>query len=107
MNGGTLNIEGPSQYSPEAMGLLKEIGVDTARYYKAAATAEDHYRSLNLNPGTFFDRETFGEDRLVLGSGQLPWAEFLDQTPLSERAKKDIVRLYRDNTDYMSGLSLI
>ena len=105
MNGGTLNIEGPSQYSPEAMALLKEIGVDTARYYEAAVPAADHYRSLNLNPGIFFDRETFGEDRLVLGSGQLPWPEFLDRTPLSDRARKDIARLYEAHTDYMPGLS--
>ena len=107
MNGGTLNIEAPSQYSPGAMGLLQEIGIDTGRYYEAEASEKDLYRSLNLSRGLFFDRETFGEDRLVAGYGQLPWSEFLAQTPLSERARNDIARLYDDeaNKDSLPGLS--
>src|SRR5579862_1755749 len=32
LNGGTLNIEGPGQYSPEAMGLLRALGIDIDRF---------------------------------------------------------------------------
>ena len=107
MNGGTMNIEAPSQYSAEAMGLLRDIGIDTERYYRARSEDQNLYRSLNLTRGIFFDKETFGQDRLVAGSGTLPWPEFLAKTPLSESARRDIARLYDDdaNADYMPGLS--
>src|SRR5438552_14072876 len=32
--GGTQSIEGPAHYSPEAIGLLKDIGIDVQRFYK-------------------------------------------------------------------------
>src|SRR6201999_172261 len=33
--GGTQSIESPARYSDVAKGLLKELGVDTQRFYKA------------------------------------------------------------------------
>ena len=41
------------------------------------------------------------------GSGELGWADWLAQTPLSPDVRKDIARLYDDgaNPDYMPGLS--
>lgn len=107
LNGGTLNIEGPQQYSKEAMGLLRAIGIDLDRFEKETAPDRGLYRSLNLGGGVFFDKETFGADRLVVGQGRLPWPEFLARTPLSEAARQDIARLQDDKTqpDYMPGLS--
>ena len=45
-------------------------------------------------------------DRLVTGRRELGWREFLAKTPLSERARNDIVRLYEERVDYLPGLSL-
>jgi spermidine dehydrogenase len=103
--GGTEQIyPGPSAFGPEARSLLAEIGVDTDRFY--TAFDQKLYSSLGLEPALFFDKETFGSDRLVRGEGRLPWPEFLKKTPLSEAARRDIERLYQEERDYLPGLSL-
>jgi spermidine dehydrogenase len=63
-----------------------------------------YYPSLGLGPGVFFDKETFGEDRLVKGKISSPG--FLEQAPLTNTARHDILRLETDQIDYLPGLSL-
>jgi spermidine dehydrogenase len=101
--GGTQSIDTPSSYSPQAMGLLKELGIETERFYQAFD--EELYSSHKLARGTFFDKETFGEDRLVARSREGGWADFAAKSPLVPDARKDLLRLYEEEIDYMPGLS--
>jgi spermidine dehydrogenase len=101
--GGAQSIDTPSSYSDVAIGLLRELGVDVQRFYQAFD--RELYASLGLSSGIFFDKETFGEDRLVPRKRGGPWTEFAAKTPLVPDARKDLVRLYEGKTDYMPGLS--
>ena len=109
LNGGTLNIESPLRYNAPAQELLRDIGIDLPRY--EAANVKNHalYDSLGLREAYFFDRETWGHDRLLVGSpeeGNGLAAKFLSQSPLTAAAKRDLQRLYDPRQpDYLPGLS--
>lgn len=107
--GGTQSIEAPSRYSQDSKQLLKELGIDTEKFY--VAFDQKLYGSLGLGPGVFFNREAWGSDRLVRigtsadGLEARWWRQFAASAPFTEEARKDFVRLYESNEDYLPNLS--
>src|SRR6266566_3989782 len=115
--GGTFSIESPAPYSAVAKAMVEELGVDVSSYPKYVS--KDLYRSQGLAPAIFFDKETFGADKLVVNpvphgggegadlsqGGSAAWKKFMAEAPLPEKAKRDYDRLHHDKKDYLPGLS--
>ncbi len=107
VNGGTLNVEGSSRYSTMAMGLLRDIGIDTDAYQEKTKDMIHYHRDKGLDGATYFDKETFGAEGLVGKPSFMSWGDFIDQTPLSDKVKTDLKFLYNEESkiDYFQGLS--
>jgi spermidine dehydrogenase len=107
--GGTLAIDSPGPWSAVAKDLILELGIDVSSW--SQVLERDAYEGLGQ--ATFFDRETFGQDRLVKGlgrgfgapdTGKGPDPAVLAQAPLSEAARRDILRLETEAFDPWPGL---
>jgi len=115
--GGTYSIESPAPYSPVSKALIEELGIDVPSYPRYVN--KNLYRSLGLKPRVFFDKETFGADKLTLNAVHTGGDEsglndsdvdsemqvFLKEAPLSDKAKQDFQRLLAGDKDYFPGLS--
>ncbi len=115
--GGTFSIESPAPYSAVAKGVVEDLGIDVASYPKYVS--KDLYSSLGMRPNIFFDKETFGVDKLVINPAPIgaiessdsfrgspgAWRSFLADAPMSARAKQDFQGLFTNSPDYFPGLS--
>ena len=91
--------------------LLRDLGVDLTRF--STAYDQEFYRRNGLGGGVFFNRKDWGTDRLVrydfgaLGSyvplapTQLSAAEAVQQMPMSESARGELLRLLATEEDHM------
>ena len=118
--GGTFAIDSPAPYSAVARALVAELGVDVSRWGRMVERGL--YAGLGMGAAVFFDRETFGADKLLrapagiieygatppatsAGTSQAdPLAEFLGDSPLSASARRDVWRLVKASVDYLPGL---
>ena len=114
--GGSESIDSPqTQYSEVAKALLRELGVDIARF--ESAFDRKLYSSLGLARGVFFAREAFGRDALVTGeppaagtdelarqlANAKPLAEFVATFPISPVSKAQLIALYDGARDPLAG----
>jgi spermidine dehydrogenase len=117
--GGSESLQSPKAlWSSVAMGLIRELGVDIARF--DTAFEQKLYPSMGLSRGVFFPREAFGRDVLVTGDpthgaaddlgpallNARPIAEFVAAFPLSDAEKAQVLALYDAKRDPLPGKSL-
>src|SRR5256885_1897173 len=109
-NGGTWAIESPFPYSKVAHELMDDLGIDPAALAKKCNVTGVY---KNLANGFFFDKETFGRDKLVKGkaSGLFPVEIFdgdvspVEGIPVATEAARDVRRLETSEEDYFPGLT--
>jgi spermidine dehydrogenase len=115
--GGTYSIESPEPYSAVAKGVIEELGIEVSSFPKYLD--RDLYGSMGRVPKIFFDKETFGSDKLVddpypfpggetydlAVAGPNAWAHFMAEAPIAEQARKDVSRLCREKKDYLPQLN--
>jgi spermidine dehydrogenase len=112
--GGTLMIEELPLYTPEAMGLLRELGIDIRRFdrYYDRSFRKSH----GLKFACFFERDAFGVDKLCpqqTDSVYFPDTHFdpdeirafIAAAPLAPQAREDLKRLYFGKADLLAGKS--
>jgi spermidine dehydrogenase len=115
--GGSETLDSPASHSTVVKELLRELGIDVGRF--EAAFDRELYPSLGMGRGIFFDRENFGQDRLVTGdptrlpdewlrdgrSLARPIGDLIAEFPLSEADRAALLGLYRAPQDYLPGLA--
>ncbi|HEX3846854.1 MAG TPA: NAD(P)-binding protein, partial [Steroidobacteraceae bacterium] len=113
--GGTESLQSPKAFFSKTVNrLLGALGVDLKRW----DTAYDRklYSSLGLTQGVYFDRETFGADRLVVGNPivtggdslpdetrQRPIRSVLGEFPMSSDAQSRLLAFFAEPRDYLAG----
>ena len=104
-HGGSQSIVEPKHGSETVHALLRNIGVDVERF--KTAYDKDFYKRNNLGAVTYFNKETFGKDKVVkhpycnypnyvegiLMSGKLSNEEAAQQAPLSKKGKEQLLRI--------------
>ena len=114
--GGSELIDSPAtRYSDVANAMLRELGVEVARF--ETAFERTLYSSLGLARGLFFAREAFGRDVLVAGeppgrgadeltrrlANAKPLAEFIGAFPVSPASKAQLIALHDETRDPLAG----
>ncbi len=115
--GGSQSLQSPNAlYSPVAKRLLADLGVELKRF--ESAFDRSLYPSLGLARGTFFNREAFGRDVLVVGEPPAanaeenqqrkgrPLPEFIAAFPISAESQAQLLALYASSSDPLAGKSI-
>src|ERR1700726_1599265 len=112
--GGTQSIDSPKhKWDRIARDLLKDLKIDLRRF--DTAFDQQFYARWGLQHAVFFKKEVFGVDRVVRRPfGE--WGEwdenpksesllraYLDEMPLSERARAQLFEMYWSDRDVLAG----
>ena len=104
--GGSESFESPQTFSETVLNLLGDLGVEMDRFESTYDV--DFFKRHNLGAATFFNKRTFGEDKVVMHPfcdypgfvegllrPTLPYDVAVQQTPLSEKGKEQLLRVLK------------
>jgi spermidine dehydrogenase len=118
--GGSESMVAPRvKYAGELGRILEALRIYPERFERESVFHRQLYPGLGLSKSVFFDRETFGQDRLVNGDplllgfdefapdnpGARPAPAFLADCPLTNEARQGLIELFAGTRDYLAGQS--
>lgn len=110
--GGSQTLEGPAKYSNISKQLLRDLAIDTQRFYDYFD--QNYFSSRGMKNGIYFDRPTYGVSRLTenpmdIYGDSAPTGDDLRKAvgafPISDQDQAAFLRLLRGDVDYLDGMS--
>lgn len=107
--GGAINLEYPN-YGQRSLDLLRQLGIDVERM-KQHLKFNFSSGAPSLEAGIYFDKDTFGREVTIKGSGiwsedpRALWLALADQLPINTRSRSSLVRFMSSNEDLLVGMS--
>jgi len=108
--GGSQSIDTPGHYSQAASQLLKDISINTERFYDYYD--REYFRNRDLGRAIYFSKEKYGADSVqpnvtrVFGDAVThDIAKIVSDYPLAEESRESLIRLLIDEDDYLKGKS--
>ena len=118
--GGSESLVAPAtKFKGELARILAALKIEPKRFESEDVFHRRLYPGLGLRKAVFFNKESFGADKLVTGDplqlgfdefaprnpGARKIGEFLADCPLSDKARAGLIELFEGKRDYLAGLS--
>lgn len=102
--GGTESIDSPKTgYDDNGKKLLVELGIDVDKFEKFYD--QQFFEKLGMKKGTFYNKATFGENKVIAGEVDSDNAkELFANAPLSDSDKQALIELYSEPKDYLKSM---
>lgn len=117
--GGSESLQSPrSDYSENAINFINSLGIELDKL-------ESHfdvgfYTKQGLSKGVFFDKAHFGVNKIVGGDpsrgpaydipvgeeNSRPVEEFINDFPMNETDRADLIKLHLEEIDYLAGMTI-
>ncbi len=105
--GGSQSMESPGLYSPQAKQVIKDLGIQTDRFYDYFDRS--YFKERGMRPGIYFSREAYGQDKTLpnaLGDfgDELDWeaaVKAVADYPISDASKASLISLLGSEQNYL------
>ena len=115
--GGSQSIESPSYYEEVSKKLMADLGIDFQKFYTAYDF--DYFKNRGLTSSFFFNKETYGENKIVRNVPNYRYdinhkkntkpeniKKVVKEMPISDKSKDEFARLFLDKTDFFPEMTL-
>ena len=115
--GGSQSIESPSYYEEVSKKLMADLGIDFQKFYTAYDF--DYFKNRGLTSSFFFNKETYGENKIVRNVPNYRYdinhknntkpeniKKVVKEMPISDKSKNEFTRLFLDKTDFFPEMTL-
>ena len=110
--GGSMTIDGPANYSNQAKQLLRDIGIETDRFYEFFD--QEFFSKRGMGPAFYFSADKYGRDVTApnvfggyFGDVDLSTIDSVLPTyPIDGESQREIMRLITEKKDYLAGRSV-